>query len=58
MRCDVVIDECSVDEMNVHQLKIKKDVRERKEEKYFAYSRGLIQRREENATLVRIQREG
>lgn len=40
------------------QLKIKNDVRKRKEEKYFAYTRELIQRREENATLIAIQREG
>ena len=36
--CDVVIDECSLDEMNVHQIKMKKHVWERKEERCFAYS--------------------
>ena len=37
-RCDGVLDECSLNGMNVHQLKIKNDVRERREKTYFAYS--------------------
>ena len=55
MRCDVVICECSLDETNSHQLKLRTTHEREKKGTTSHTAEWHIQRGEENATLVRIQ---